>query len=199
MINVIGGTPPKCGQVTISAKYVPNAVAFAKAKGWVGSAGTCVSKGYTTETNKLTLPVTVTGYTGRPLVATVYHEKRSTTMITVIGSGSGSKGTLCGQVTMATAYVGRAVAWAKAKGWKATAGTCASQGYGLKGAWQVGESCPPLGSDACVAPMSCCELLKVPVLLTGFTGHALVATLFQKNAPGCKVRSAHPHSKGAHC
>jgi len=65
-------TPPTCGQVTMASKYVPNAVAFAKGKGWVGSAGTCASKGYTTKSGTKSLPPSAMGYTGHPLTAMLY-------------------------------------------------------------------------------------------------------------------------------
>jgi len=75
VINVIGGqssTTLSCGQVTMASKYVPNAVAFAKKQGWVGTTGTCFAKGYTVITGGKALPPSRTGYTGHPLTATLY-------------------------------------------------------------------------------------------------------------------------------
>ena len=72
VINVIGGTPPSCGQVTIAAAYVTNAVAFAKQQGWVGSGGTCASKGFAVKGGTKALPASLTGYKGHPLTATLY-------------------------------------------------------------------------------------------------------------------------------
>ena len=78
VINVIGGTPPSCGQVTMATKYVPNAVAFAQGMGWTGSGGTCASKGYTYTVagpqGTKALPPSLTGYTGVTLTATLYSK-----------------------------------------------------------------------------------------------------------------------------
>ena len=73
VINVIGGG--KCGQVTMASKYVPNAVAFAKDKGWTASTGGCAAKGYTVKGASATLPAATTGYTNTPVVVTLYSPK----------------------------------------------------------------------------------------------------------------------------
>ena len=140
VINVIGGTPPTCGQVTIASKYVTNAVAFAKGKGWVGTAGSCASKGFSVAAGKKALTAAMTGYTKHPLTATLHAADVR-------------------PVTMATAYVTNAVAFAKGKGWVGTAGSCASKGYSVAA-----------GAEA------------LPAALTGYTGHPLTATLFAKPA-----------------
>ena len=75
VINVIGGqssTTLSCGQVTMASTYFSKAVAFAKGKGWVGSAGSCASQGYTVAAGTKALPASLTGYTGHPLTAQVY-------------------------------------------------------------------------------------------------------------------------------
>jgi len=157
VINVIGGTPPTCGQVTIASKYVTNAVAFAKGKGWVGTAGSCASKGFSVAAGKKALTAAMTGYTKHPLTATLFT-KPAVIKKTVINVVGGTPPT-CGQVTMATAYVTNAVAFAKGKGWVGTAGSCASKGYSVAA-----------GAEA------------LPAALTGYTGHPLTATLFAKPA-----------------
>jgi len=68
--NVIGGG--KCGQFFINSKYLKSAVAFAKAKGWKASTGTCARKGYGKKGKKTTLKAATTGYTNTNVVVTFY-------------------------------------------------------------------------------------------------------------------------------
>jgi len=75
------------------------------------------------------------------------------TVVSVIGGTPPA----CGQITMATAYVPNAVAFAKGQGWLGLAGTCASKGFSVKG-----------GTKA------------LPAALTGYTDHPLTAILFIK-------------------
>jgi len=154
LVNVVGGTPPSCGQVTVSLTYVPNAVAFAKKQGWVGSRGSCACKGFAVTGGTKALPASLTGHPGHPLIATLF---------TKIGRPAGPKlvvanvvgGGKCGQFTILSTYLANAVAFAKAKGWKASAGSCAAKGFGKKG-----------------------DKTTLPAATTGYTSTPVVVTLY---------------------
>ena len=193
VINVVGGeclhgftSPrclhPMCGQVTMATKYVPNAVAFAKTQGWVGTAGTCASKGFTVKGACQALPPSLTpGYTSHTLTSTLFTKPVAPTppgmtVISVVGGHAEPRFVeTCGQVTLATKYVPNAVAFAKGKGWFATAGTCFAQGFAVPGAGSQVPGAKP-GGDSPKGPST----MALPPSLTGYLKHALTATLYTR-------------------
>jgi len=77
--NVIGGTPPVCGEFYIRPAYAKAAAAFVTKKGWTATAGPCSAHGYsalgtktTTGTLPSVLPAALTGYTNTPVAVTYY-------------------------------------------------------------------------------------------------------------------------------